>query len=43
MVNNRADDYVNDWIQSLNCQIIRIDGTKTIDENIKFITEQIQR
>ena len=36
-------DNVEEWVQSINCKIIRIDGTKPIDENNRFIIEQIQR
>lgn len=43
MVGSRTDNYVEEWVQSLNCQIIRIDGTKPTDENTRLIIEQIQR
>ncbi len=41
-VKSRAENTVEQWIQSLECPIIRIDGTKPIDENINFVIEQIQ-
>lgn len=42
LVESRAEDTVEKWIQSLNCPIIRIDGTKPIEENINLIIEHIQ-
>lgn len=42
LVKSRAEDTVEKWIQSLSCPIIRIDGTKTIEENINLIVEQLQ-
>jgi adenylate kinase family enzyme len=42
MVGSRTESYVEEWVQSLNCQIIRIDGTKPIEENIRIIIEQMQ-
>lgn len=41
-VKYRSEDTVEEWVQSLSCPIIRIDGTKPIEENIKFIIEHIQ-
>lgn len=42
LVKSRAENTVEKWIQSLSCPIIRIDGTKSIEENIAIIIEQIQ-
>lgn len=41
MVSSRTEHYVEEWIQSLNCQIIRVDGTKPIEENTRLIMEQM--
>lgn len=41
-VRSRAEDTVEEWIQSLNCPVIRIDGTKPIEENIDIIIEQMK-
>ncbi len=43
LVKSRAEDTVEKWIQSLSCPIIRINGTKPIEENINFLMEQIQK
>ncbi len=41
-VESRNENTVEEWIKFLKCPIIRIDGTKPIDENIGFIIELIQ-
>lgn len=41
LVSSRAENTVEEWVKSLNCPIIRIDGTKSIEENIDFIMERI--
>jgi adenylate kinase family enzyme len=40
---NRPDNYTEDWVKSLSCPVIRIDGTKPIDENIKYIIETMNQ
>lgn len=41
LVNSRPENIVEEWAQSLNCPIIRVDGTKPIEENIDFIINQM--
>lgn len=41
-VKSRNENVVKEWVESLNCTIIRIDGIKTVEENVKCIIEQIQ-
>ena len=41
-VSSRTGRYVEEWMQSLECPVIRVDGTRSINENITYITEQIQ-
>lgn len=36
-VENRSEDHVEKWVETLNCPIIRVDGTKSIEDNIEFI------
>ncbi len=43
VVGSRTEYYVEEWVQSLNCQIIRIDGTKPVEENTRLIIVQMQR
>ena len=42
LVNARPEHYVEEWVQFLNCPVIRVDGTKPVEENIIFIMGQIQ-
>lgn len=42
LVASRADDTVETWIQSLRCPIIRVDGTRPIEENVHVIIHQMQ-
>ena len=39
---SRAESLVEEWAESLSCPVIRVDGTKSVAENIKFIIAQIQ-
>lgn len=39
-VKSRPEDTVKEWVKSLQCPVLRIDGTKPIEENIDFIMEQ---
>lgn len=41
-VESREESIVKEWVKSLKCPVIRIDGTKSIDENASFIMEHIQ-
>lgn len=41
-VKSRAENTVEEWIKDINIPIIRIDGTKPIEENINIIIEQLQ-
>lgn len=40
-VASKAENTVEEWVRLLNCPIIRIDGTKPIEENLDFIIKQI--
>ncbi len=42
LVASRAENIVVEWTQCLNCPIIRVDGTKPIEENINLIMEQME-
>ena len=41
LVESRNDDYVESWLHMVKCPIIRVDGTKSTDENIEHIIQQI--
>ena len=41
MAASRQNDYVENWLRSVKCPIIRVDGTKPIEENIEYIIHEI--
>ncbi len=42
LIKSRSENTVEEWVQSLKCPVLRIDGTKSVKENVDFIIEQIQ-
>ena len=42
MVESREERLVDDWLETLTCPVLRIDGTKPVDENVAWIIHQIQ-
>lgn len=42
-VESRPDNYVEKWVRTLNCPVIKVDGTKSIEYNIAFILKQIHK
>jgi len=42
LIESRPENMVEEWIQALNCPIIRVDGTKSIEENVEFIMGKVQ-
>lgn len=42
LVEARAENTVEEWVMSLSCPVIRIDGTLYIEGNVKHIVERIQ-
>ena len=41
MAESRQEDYVENWLQLVKCPIIRVDGTKPIEENVNAILQSI--
>lgn len=39
-IENRPEDHVENWIKTLKCPVIRIDGTRPIEENVSLILER---
>lgn len=37
LVESRAEDMVEKWVRELSCPVIRVDGTRPIEENVGFI------
>lgn len=43
MVSSRTERDVEEWVRSISCPIIQIDGTRPIEENINLIIGQMQQ
>ena len=41
VVKSRPENISQEWVQSLSCPIIQGDGTKHVEENVKFIIDQM--
>jgi hypothetical protein len=37
MVEKRPDSYVEDWLLQLKMPVIKIDGTRSIDDNVHYV------
>ena len=42
LVKSRDVNTVEEWVQTLDCPVLRVDGTKPIEENVKFIIERVR-
>lgn len=38
---SRTGKYVEEWADARKCPVIRVDGTRPVEENVRFIIEQI--
>lgn len=43
MIESRHEDYVENWVKTLNCPVIKIDGTKPVEENVEYIIKRINK
>jgi len=41
MVASRPDNFVEKYLQTVTCPVIRVDGTKPVEENVQSIIQQI--
>ena len=37
LTDSRPDTYVTDWLETVNCPVIRIDGTLPVEQNLDYI------
>ena len=42
-VRNRPDNQVEEWLNSLSCPVIRIDGTLSVNDNVDLCVNEICR
>jgi adenylate kinase family enzyme len=43
IVEARPENYAEEWVQSLDCPVIRVDGTRTVEQNVDSIIESINQ
>ena len=41
LTDSRPDEYVTDWLKSIDCPVIRIDGTLPIQQNVDYLVSVI--
>lgn len=41
LVQSRAEDTVEDWVQTLRCPVLRVDGTRAVEENAALIAGRL--
>ncbi|MDE7280282.1 MAG: hypothetical protein K2N36_00890, partial [Ruminiclostridium sp.] len=37
----RPEDTAEKWLNGISCTVIRVDGTKSVEENVDFIIKQL--
>lgn len=42
LVKSRPENTVEEWVKACSCPVIRVDGTKPVEENTDFIIKHIQ-
>lgn len=40
---SRPDAYVTDWLETLDCPVIRIDGTLPVEENVEYLVSVLSK
>ena len=38
-----TENTVEEWLKALHCPVLRVDGTKMIEENVRFLTMEIRK
>ena len=41
LTDSRPDTYVSDWLETVNCPVIRIDGTLPVENNLDYIVSEL--
>ena len=42
LTDNRAETYVTDWLETVDCPVIRIDGTLPVEQNVDYLVSEIK-
>ena len=40
-VESRPEDYVENWLETVDCPVIRVDGTKPVEENVSYLVSEL--
>ena len=40
-VSDRTTEKIEKWLNTLSCRVIKLDGSKPIDDNAEFIKKQL--
>ena len=43
LADNRPETYVTDWLETLDCSVIRIDGTLPVEENADYLVSILSK
>ena len=41
LTDSRPDTYVSDWLETVHCPVIRIDGTLPVENNLDYIVSEL--
>ena len=42
LTDNRPEDYVTSWLETVDCDVIRIDGTLPVKQNVDYLVAEIK-
>ena len=42
LTDSRPDTYVTDWLETVDCPVIRIDGTQPVEENVEYLVSVLR-
>jgi adenylate kinase family enzyme len=42
LTETRSETYVTDWLETINCLLIRIDGTLPVEENVDYLVSVLR-
>ncbi len=43
LTDSRPDSFVTDWLETLDCPVIRIDGTLPVEENVDYLVSVLSK
>ena len=43
LVESRPEDYVEKWLETVDRPVIRVDGTRSIEENVEYLASVLTK